>query len=383
VLAVISDKKIGHTTNGTTLDYYNPDIISATDYYPGGMVSRSANLTNLGLTYHYGFNGKENDADVKGDGNQQDYGMRIYDPRLGRFLSMDPISSDYPFYSPYQFAANKPIAAADLDGLEDWMMNQGNQVKQKALFEIDRSTRPRATLSPYNPANRTFTQRWRDSKDIVAKITYSMANGVYTLPQQLTSSVRKSDYIFNLGGNAYPAKGIWGERERVDNFISGATILIPGVGAEAKVEQILGEESNKLVIGLGKNINLETFASKTSSISMHEFEKIPGYMQAKPGFYNFEDAFKFVSQTALNSKGKLLFNLEYVNLQAAGKIKAGTGLYERLAEFGGKSLWEMNMTTEWELSKILNDKTLSSITEFMRMGQRIPQSAVRKLANSH
>jgi hypothetical protein len=32
--------------------------------------------------YRYGFNGKENDNEVKGEGNQQDYGMRIYDPRL-------------------------------------------------------------------------------------------------------------------------------------------------------------------------------------------------------------------------------------------------------------------------------------------------------------
>jgi hypothetical protein len=35
--------------------------------------------------YRYGFNGKENDNKVKGEGNQQDYGMRVYDPRLGRF----------------------------------------------------------------------------------------------------------------------------------------------------------------------------------------------------------------------------------------------------------------------------------------------------------
>ena len=41
-------------------------------------------------SYRYGFNGKENDNEVKGNGNQQDYGMRIYDPRLGRFLSIDP-----------------------------------------------------------------------------------------------------------------------------------------------------------------------------------------------------------------------------------------------------------------------------------------------------
>jgi|GEM_PF-2979246 len=69
-------------------------------------------------TYRYGFNGKENDNEVKGEGSQQDYGMRIYDPRLGRFLSVDPLQKNYPFYSPYQFSGNNPIFSIDIDGME-------------------------------------------------------------------------------------------------------------------------------------------------------------------------------------------------------------------------------------------------------------------------
>ena len=75
---------------------------------------------NAGSGYRYGFNGKENDNEAKGEGNQQDYGMRIYDPRLGRFLSVDPLSKSYPWYTPYQFAGNKPIQCIDLDGLEEY-----------------------------------------------------------------------------------------------------------------------------------------------------------------------------------------------------------------------------------------------------------------------
>jgi RHS repeat-associated protein len=64
--------------------------------------------------YFYGFNGKETDAET----DLQDYGMRIYNPSLGRFLSVDPISASYPMLTPYQFASNTPIQAIDLDGLE-------------------------------------------------------------------------------------------------------------------------------------------------------------------------------------------------------------------------------------------------------------------------
>ncbi len=80
------------------------------------MSGRRYSIANT--NYRYGFNGKENDNEVKGEGNQQDYGMRIYDPRLGRFLSVDPLTKKYPELTPYQFASNTPIQAVDLDGLE-------------------------------------------------------------------------------------------------------------------------------------------------------------------------------------------------------------------------------------------------------------------------
>lgn len=77
-------------------------------------------------SYRFGFNGKENDNEVKGTGNQQDYGMRIYDPRIIRFNSVDPLTASYPMLTPYQFASNNPIWAIDLDGLEAWYTNSGS-----------------------------------------------------------------------------------------------------------------------------------------------------------------------------------------------------------------------------------------------------------------
>jgi RHS repeat-associated protein len=75
-------------------------------------------LQGYGLECSFSFNGKENDNEVKGDGNQQDYGMRIYDNRTGKFLSVDPLTKEYPELTPFQFASNNPIENIDLDGLE-------------------------------------------------------------------------------------------------------------------------------------------------------------------------------------------------------------------------------------------------------------------------
>jgi RHS repeat-associated protein len=118
VLATINDIKTGVDAepNGTT-DYYIATVLSANDYYPFGMLQPGRKY-EAGGGYRYGFNGKENDNEVKGEGNQQDYGMRVYDSRLGRFLSTDPISKSYPMLTPYQFASNRPIDGIDMDGLE-------------------------------------------------------------------------------------------------------------------------------------------------------------------------------------------------------------------------------------------------------------------------
>jgi RHS repeat-associated protein len=71
--------------------------------------------------YRFGFNGKEIDKGSEGmggGGSSYDYGFRIYNPSLGKFLSVDPLTASYPFFSTYQFASNNPIVAIDLDGLE-------------------------------------------------------------------------------------------------------------------------------------------------------------------------------------------------------------------------------------------------------------------------
>jgi RHS repeat-associated protein len=85
------------------------------DYYAFGMQMPGRKLSG---GYRYGFNGKENDNEVKGEGNQQDYGMRIYDGRIGKFLSVDPLIKSYPELTPYQFASNRPVDGIDIDGLE-------------------------------------------------------------------------------------------------------------------------------------------------------------------------------------------------------------------------------------------------------------------------
>ena len=145
VNVVVSDHKMAHSSDNTTIDYYTADIISSTDYYPFGEILPGRNFNSN--SYRFGFNGKENDNEVYGaTGTFQDYGMRMYDTRTCRFISVDPITAKYPMLTPYQFASNTPIMAIDLDGLEGFVVHgtfqedDGIDLSESAKTELMRIT---------------------------------------------------------------------------------------------------------------------------------------------------------------------------------------------------------------------------------------------------
>ncbi|MFW5983399.1 MAG: RHS repeat-associated core domain-containing protein, partial [bacterium] len=110
---------------------------SSTTYYPFGMPLKSRALQ----TYRFGFKGMESDPEWTGNNViTYDYGFRIYDTRIARFLSVDPLTSNYPHYTPYQFAGNKPIWCIDIDGLEELIVTEyykKNQWYQKVTYNGD------------------------------------------------------------------------------------------------------------------------------------------------------------------------------------------------------------------------------------------------------
>ncbi|MEM8568718.1 MAG: RHS repeat-associated core domain-containing protein [Bacteroidota bacterium] len=125
VLAVVSDRKKGFNTDGdlaNLADHFEPIVLSAQDYYPFGMEMPGRRTPNTDAKdYRFGFNGKEADTKSEwGSLTHYDYGFRIYNPGIGKFLSVDPLTKIYPMLTPYQFASNMPIWAIDLDGLEHY-----------------------------------------------------------------------------------------------------------------------------------------------------------------------------------------------------------------------------------------------------------------------
>ena len=100
------------------------EVIDRRDYYPFGMEmpGRRWRVTGEGAG-RFGYNGKENDNEVKGEGNAIDFGARMYDARIGRWMSVDPLASKHPDWTPYNYCANNLILLVDPDG-RDWVISQ-------------------------------------------------------------------------------------------------------------------------------------------------------------------------------------------------------------------------------------------------------------------
>ena len=104
--------------------YYHPDHLGSSSYITNldGEVSQHIEYVPFGEVFieernntwntPYLFNAKELDEET----GMYYYGARYYDPRLSLWMSVDPLSLDYPNMATYTYCANNPIMATDIDG---------------------------------------------------------------------------------------------------------------------------------------------------------------------------------------------------------------------------------------------------------------------------
>src|SRR5574343_496521 len=186
--------------------------------------------------YRYGFNGKENENDVKGEGNQQDYGMRVYDGRIGKFLSVDAITSDYPELTPYQFSSNSPIFCIDLDGLEGRPWYTYDQEYSHMVVD-------KAPTYYKNVATGFFKSAWNTFKSIAIATTPVITPAKIQQTEAIVQAITNPKQTFN---NTKAGIKQWGR-----NLVSpnpavagnafgqglefGAEMLVPGAIAKSTV----------------------------------------------------------------------------------------------------------------------------------------------------
>ena len=315
-------------------------MVSATDYYPFGMQMPGRTLT--AANYRYGFNGKENDNEVKGDGNQIDYGFRIYDPRGGRFLSVDPLIGQYPQLTPYQYASNRPIDGIDIDGLE-WGPPHGanGKIDDDAALQMMHANSEMA-IGFYESGKGTIVGALSALKHPVRTIN-GIANAI-AHPINTFNAV-KNQYVQEFDDNAAKASGkIGGDIFQLlfgGEFIKGVSQNLKWSAEVSKGAKLAGFLDTKALVETvtkifknGKEVIEPAYKiGKYGFENTKEFKTIVNAMQSSKGT-NFivssqEEALKFlnkafpgIKQEATGEASKFGYRLD-VEETASGSLKQG------------------------------------------------------------
>ncbi|HWB93838.1 MAG TPA: RHS repeat-associated core domain-containing protein [Puia sp.] len=281
VLATISDKRYGVTTDDSTVVYYNPEVVSANDYYPFGMMqyARSYSEANVG-NYRFGFNGKENDNEVKGVGSQIDYGMRVYDPRLAKFTSVDPLHGRYPELTPYQFASNSPIAGIDLDGKEFSFYGLLTDESGKNIIglykaaEVDHQFKIKANIRDDLGQKRAITKDINASTIGLREKFVSNGKEFYHLPQG-----------FDIDDLPSPGDKAWEMFETYDEYVNRIV-----------------NEGNKLLGQANSIVQAVDWAHALGGIYVNKLIKVPKWIRQRAVEKAWKQEIELVQKTGYGSQ---------------------------------------------------------------------------------
>jgi len=195
--------------------------------------------------YRYGFNGKEKDDEGEfGSITNYDYGFRIYNPAIGRFLSVDPLTKGYPMLTPYQFASNSPIANIDLDGLErfwaadgSYLGKYGESLEMRVVSDGAIASQATSALSDPQAVDPTFFTK--DLMDNSIEVYEATGENELSILRAWAKENRSTEreyvmsifdkYIENDNGEGYfnvMAKGSTGKGEKY-KFGEGITTVNP------------------------------------------------------------------------------------------------------------------------------------------------------------
>jgi RHS repeat-associated protein len=109
-----------------SFDIHNGGVrkLQEDDYYPFGLqIARQAGS----LDNKYLYNGKEKQDELK----QYDYGARFYDPVIGRWNVIDPLTDQRNWLTPYNYVQNNPIMRIDPTGaLDDIIVDEVGKLKE-------------------------------------------------------------------------------------------------------------------------------------------------------------------------------------------------------------------------------------------------------------
>jgi RHS repeat-associated protein len=118
--------------------------------------------------YRFAFNGQEGDDEVNGKGNSLNFGARIFDSRIGRWMSLDPLMKKFSGFSTYCFAIGNPIYYKDYDGRDiipsNWFKKSSySPILDNILANKESLSFYTQILKQYDNTDKDLTLRYNNS----------------------------------------------------------------------------------------------------------------------------------------------------------------------------------------------------------------------------
>jgi len=186
--------------------------------------------------------------------------MRYYAAWICRFVSVDPLQFEYPHYTPYQYAGNKPITFIDLDGAEEF--------KPIVLSEfIEPGTPSSAPTINYGFENGTtfMNVNWSYTE----LNTSPMENSDLCHSAEISTHSFSGQFIYVYPAEAWIMQSATWTTETVsENFCLKPPMVSGAISSSSIAEGISELASNYLSYGLQKTGMKEKTADKTAGIAV-------------------------------------------------------------------------------------------------------------------